>query len=199
MLTKYNGLSQSKFRYVSAFLLIAGPAVFMAGALSFGYNKISGIRIAQSEWSRYKKERNSYLDAEKARLNADMYKEALEQNKLQEATKYFAEMPAVMNSLNGMTLVNFGKVINGETAQYSYKLTIGQQTYNVQGGIRIQGNDMIYEDDYSKTSPEVMSSGEVRHEKNAQDGTFVLQLITTKNSGNLSKLGDVRLFTFSLK
>jgi len=58
---------------------------------------------------------------------------------------------------------------------------------------------MIYEDDYSKTSPEVMSSGEVRHEKNAQDGTFVLQLITTKNSGNPSNLGDKRLFTFSLK
>jgi len=136
---------------------------------------------------------------EKAKFNANQYKEGLEQNKLEEATKYFAELPAVMNSTNGMTLVNFGKIINGEAAQYSYKLTIGQEVYNVQGVIRIQGNNMYYEDDYSKTNSEVISSGDVRHEKNARDGTFMLQLITTKNSGNLSNLGDVRLFTFNLK
>ena len=199
MLTKHSGLRNVKLKYASAFLLITGPVVFAAGALSFGYNKISSIQIAQSEWSRYKKERNDYLDAERARLKADLYKESLEQNKLEEATRYFAEMPAVMNSTNGMTLVNFGKVINGETAQYSYNLIIGQKTYNVQGSITIQGNDMFYEDDYSKTSPEVMSSGDVRHEKNAQDGTFSLQLITTRNSGSLSRLGDVKLFTFDLK
>jgi hypothetical protein len=199
MLAKQTNAPNGKYKYLSALILVSGPLVFSIGIFAFGYNKISSFTLAQSEWNRYKKERNNYLDVRRARLNAEIYKSNLEQNKLEEANKYFSDLPAVMTSNNGMTLVNFGKIINGEPAQYSYQITIGQQVYNVQGTIKVEGNNLNYEDDYGKTNSEVLSAGEVRHQKNSADGTLTLQLITTKNNGNLSNLGDVKLFTFKYK
>ena len=199
MLAKHNDKSQNKYRYISSILLVIGPLVFAIGILAFGFNKISSMTTAQAEWNRYKKDRNNFLDVKKAKANADLYKSNLEQNKLDQASKYFFELPAVMTSANGMTLVNFGKIINGGDAQYSYQVTIGQQVYNVQGTIKVDGNDLIYEDDYSKTSPEVLSGGEVRHQKNDSNGTITVQLITTKNSGVLTSLGDAKIFTFKYK
>jgi len=199
MLTKHNKLLQNNYRYLSLFWLVVGPIAFVIGMLIFGYNKVISIQSAQSEWNRYKKERNNYLDFQKAKTNADLYKFNLEQSKFHEATKYFSELPTVMNSIHGMTLVNFGKIVNGEQAQYSYQSTIGQQTYNVQGTIKAEGNNLYYEDDYNKTSPEVQSGGEVLHRKNESDGTITVEFLTTKNSGNLSRLGDVKLFIFKYK
>lgn len=203
MLAKPRHLVPSKYKRLSALALIAGPFVFLIGLFSYSFNKINSLNLGQAEWSRYKKERNNYLDVKRAQLNAAIYKNALEESKSQETTKkaldYFAEMPAVMNSSNGMTLVNFGKIINGETAQYSYKARVGQELYNVQGVIKSEGNSLVFEDDYNKTNSEVLSAGEVRHDKNSADGTIAIQLITTKNIGSLSTLGEMKLFIFKYK
>ena len=199
MLTGPKHPTDIKSRYVKALLLVVGPTTFVVGGLMFGYNKFNSIQVASSEWIRYKNERNNFLETEKARLNADLYKQNLEHSKNDEVAKYFAEFPAVMNSIEGMTLVNFAKTINGIPAKYSYKISVGQQVYNVQGKITIKGNDMYYEDDYSKTSSELISSGEVKHQRDPQGEHLTLQLITTKNTGELSNLGDIRSFTFKYK
>ena len=190
-----------KLKYASAAALIAGPLLFTIGALTYGYNKISAMNTAQSEWGRYKKERNNYLDVKRSQLNAQIYKTSLERDKDLELAKkveaYFSELPAVMRSSNGMTLVNFGRIINGEEAQYSYQTTVGQKTYSVQGTIKSDGNNLIFEDDYGKTNSDVLSAGEVRHEKNEANQTIGIQLITTRNKGNLAELGQIKTFTFN--
>jgi len=52
MLAKNNQIPPGKYRYISTLLLVSGPIVFLTGALFYGYNKISGIQIAQTEWKK---------------------------------------------------------------------------------------------------------------------------------------------------
>lgn len=98
-----------------------------------------------------------------------------------------------------MTLVNFPKLLNGEPAQYSYKLKIGQQLYDVQGTITAANNSLSFEDNYSKTHESVMSAGEIRHEKDPSSGMLTLTFITSRNIGSLSNLGDIKIHRFQYK
>lgn len=195
--------TNSRFKYLLAFALIAGPVTFVAGLATYGFNHLSALNTAEAEWKRYKAERNNFLDVQRAKAKAELYKNEMEAKRLEQDQKknadYFADIPAVLQSPNGVTLVNFGKLINGETAKYSYSTQIGQMTYNVQGAISVSGNNLVFEDDYSKTNQEVVSAGDVRHDKNPDTGLLSVQLITTKNIGSLSKLGDIKTFSFKYK
>jgi hypothetical protein len=193
----------TKLKYLLAFALVAGPLMFTIGFATYSYSYISALDTAESEWKRYKAERNNFLDVQRAKAKAQLYQKEIEAQKLEqdqkESADYFANIPAVLRSLHGATLVNFGKLPNGEPAKYSYSVQIGQATYNVQGSISPSDNGLVFEDDYSKTNQEVMSSGDVMHEKDPSTGLLTVQFITTKNIGQLSKLGDIKTFSFKYK
>lgn len=202
MLPPESGLYRHRriVNYLKASLLLSGPLVLIVGISQFSYNKLASIRLAQEEWNRYAKERNNALDLARAKAKADQIKNQQETRKLQASIEnsraYFADIPAVLRSSDGATLVNFGKLINGETALYSYKVTIGQAIYDVQGELRAQGNTLYYSDNYNKSDSEVISEGEVRHEKDQNSGILRLTFLTSKNIGPQSRLGDIRIFSF---
>jgi len=192
-----------KTKYFKAAILLSGPAIFLLGGSFFIYSKIASNSLASSEWTRYSKERNNALDSARSKELAEQIKSQKEADKLRESVdrtqSYFSDIPIVVRSSDGATLINFGKLINGEPAQYSYKVALGQSIYDVQGEIVARGNSLYYSDSYGKSSSEVLSEGEIRHEKDPQTGNLRLTFITSKNLGNLSKLGDVRNFDFKYK
>lgn len=193
----------SKLRYIKASLLLSGPFMFVVGGSFFVYSKISSGALANAEWVRYSKERNNALDSARSKEQAEKIKAQKEAEKLQlsidKNQSYFADIPIVVRSSDGATLINFGKLINGESAQYSYKVAVGQAVYDVQGEISARGNSLYYSDNYNKSNSEILSEGEIRHEKDEQTGNLRLTFITSKNIGGLSKLGDVRVFDFKYK
>jgi len=190
-------------RYLKAAMLLSGPAVFLLGGSFFLYSKIASNSLASTEWTRYSKERNNALDSARSKELAEKIKSQKEADKLRESIdrnqSYFADIPIVVRSSDGATLINFGKLINGESAQYSYKVAVGQSVYDVQGEITARGNSLYYSDNYNKSNSEVLSEGEIRHEKDSQSGNLRVTFITSKNIGSLSKLGDVRIFDFKYK
>lgn len=190
-------------RYLKAAMLLSGPAVFLLGGSFFLYSKIASNSLASTEWTRYSKERNNALDSARSKELAEKIKSQKEADKLRESIdrnqSYFADIPIVVRSSDGATLINFGKLINGESAQYSYKVAVGQSVYDVQGEITARGNSLYYSDSYNKSNSEVLSEGEIRHEKDSQSGNLRVTFITSKNIGSLSKLGDVRIFDFKYK